>query len=172
MVTAGELSKRKNHIVIIRALAKLNNPKYCFVICGRTAKGHGTYDALRSEADTANVRVEFLGYRNDMPEIIKSADIFVLPSLREGLGMAGLQALAEGVPVIGSNVQGIVDYVIPDKTGILCDPNDCDTFADAIRKLSNIETRKKMYKNCKETARKFDVSVSSSEMRSIYETLQ
>lgn len=67
----------------------------------------GTYDFLKKYAVEKNVRVIFLGFRKDIPEINRCADIAVLPSLREGLGLAGIEALASGVPVVGSDVQGI-----------------------------------------------------------------
>ena len=54
----------------------------------------GTYDFLKKYAEEKNVRVKFLGFRKDIPELNKCADIAVLPSLREGLGLAGIEALA------------------------------------------------------------------------------
>lgn len=84
----------------------------------------GTYDFLKKYAVEKNVRVIFLGFRKDIPEINRCADIAVLPSLREGLGLAGIEALASGVPVVGSDVQGIKDYVVDGETGYLCAPTD------------------------------------------------
>ena len=102
----------------------------------------GTYDFLKKYAEEKNVRVKFLGFRKDIPELNKCADIAVLPSLREGLGLAGIEALASGVPVIGSRVQGIKDYVIDGKTGYLCSPLNADEFADKIKLLSDVNLRR------------------------------
>lgn len=168
ILAAGELSARKNHIVIIRALAKIRDPKYVFVICGQAVKGSGTYDLIEQTARENNVRVKFLGFRRDMPELFSCADISVMPSKREGLGMAGLQSMIVGVPVIGSNVHGIVDYVIPGKTGYLFDPDDVDGFAAGIEKLSDPEVRNAMKQNCIDTAMKFSKEVSWKQKEEIY----
>ena len=57
------------------------------------------------------------------------------PSKREGLGLASLEAMATGLPIIGSNVRGIVDYVINGKTGFLCEVNNATEYANAIARL-------------------------------------
>ena len=88
----GELSERKNHRVIIEALSKLEDERYVFLICGKAMTNFGTYDFLKKYAEEKNVRVKFLGFRKDIPELNKCADIAVLPSLREGLGLAGIEA--------------------------------------------------------------------------------
>ena len=66
----------------------------------------------------------------DIPEITAISDIGVIPSIREGLGLAGVQSLAAGVPVIGSSVQGIKDYIVDGKDGYLCAPFDDTAFAE------------------------------------------
>ena len=102
---------------------------------------------------------------------IPCADVAVIPSVREGFGMTGVEALASGVPVVGSDVQGIREYVIPGKTGYLCDPYDAHQFADAIEKIVNLpsEERAKMVIACKEKAKEFDVSKSIAAMKNIYQ---
>lgn len=96
---------------------------------------------------------------------------FYIPSVREGFGMTGVEALASGVPVVGSDVQGIREYVIPGKTGYLCDPYDAHQFADAIEKIVNLpsEERAKMVIACKEKAKEFDISKSIAAMKNIYQ---
>lgn len=112
-----------------------------------------------------------MGFRKDIPEINRCADIAVLPSLREGLGLAGIEALASGVPVVGSNVQGIKDYVIDGKTGYLCSPRDADAFADKIQLLSDKEARFSMRKACVEKAEEFRLDISHQQMKNIYKNL-
>ena len=87
ILAVGELSTRKNHKVIIDALEKLADQRYVFLICGKAMSNLGTYDFLKKYAVEKNVRVIFLGFRKDIPEINRCADIAVLPSLREGLGL-------------------------------------------------------------------------------------
>ena len=171
ILEVGELSTRKNHKVIIEALSKINDKHYVFLICGKAMSNSGTYDFLKKYAEEKNVRVIFLGFRKDIPEINRCADIAVLPSLREGLGLAGIEALASGVPVIGSDVQGIKDYVIDGKTGYLCSPRDADAFADKIQLLSDKEARFSMRKACVEKAEEFRLDISHQQMKNIYKNL-
>ncbi len=169
ILSVGELSKRKNQQIIIRALAKIGNPRYVFVICGKAMVGNATYESLAALAKELKVRVNFLGFRRDIPEIAHCADIAVMPSLREGLGLAGIEAMASGVPVIGSDIQGIKDYVIDGRTGYLCDPRDADAFAEKIGKLSNEKLRKSMHDDCIEKAEEFRTDISYAQMKRIYQ---
>lgn len=168
VLSVGELSERKNHQVIIKALAELKNEKYVFVLCGKVMEGNGTYAQLQSLTEELGVRTIFLGFRRDVPEITNCADIAILPSLREGLGLAGVEALASGVPVIGSDVQGIKDYVIDGETGFLCDPMNHHQIAEQIKILSDEQLRKQMRSSCIEKSGEFSTDVSYKQMSDIY----
>ena len=171
VLTVGELSARKNQQVIIKALAQLKDPRYVFVICGKEMSGTGTYDFMVRLAKELNVRVKFLGFRTDIPEILQCADLAVLPSKREGLGLAGIEALASGIPVVGASVQGIKDYVIDGKTGYLCSPTDEKQFADKIKLLSDPELRNVMRRECVNKAEEFRTDVSWKQMEEIYKEI-
>lgn len=133
ILSVGELQKRKNHECIIRAVAKLNNPHVKYYICG---KGE-LLDFLENLAYSLNIakQVVFLGYRKDTPEIMNAADIYAHPSLREGLGLASLEAMASGLPLVTSNIQGLPDYVENGVTGFMCDPRDIDQYAEYLHML-------------------------------------
>lgn len=171
VLAVGELSPRKNHRVIIDALAELKDDRYVFVVVGKVMTDSGTYELLKKLAEDRNVRIIFLGFRSDIPEINHCADIAVLPSLREGLGLAGIEALASGVPVVGSNVQGICDYVVDGKTGYQCSPTDPKAFAEAIKILSNPDIRNKMKEDCINQAEEFRQEVSFKQMEDIYRAI-
>ncbi len=173
ILSIGELSHRKNHAVIIRALGMLQDKdKYVFAICGRAlGKGGGTYELLKNLAEEYDVDLKLLGFRHDIPQIIKCADIGAIPSIREGLGLAGIETLCEGVPLVGSDVQGIREYIIDGKTGYLCNPFDIQAFSDSIQKLSNPQTRSEMRNACVEIAAKFDKKVSVEQRKNIYSEL-
>ena len=81
--------------------------------------------------------------------------------------------MAVGVPVIGSDVQGIREYVVPGKTGFFCDPKNEDTLANAIDTLTNMDEEKKnfMKEECKKMALRFDVSESKEKMMEIYKKI-
>ena len=168
VLSVGELSTRKNHSVIIDALAMLKEDTYVYVVCGNGING-GTAQELEKNAKENNVRLILLGFRNDIPEIMKCSDIGAIPSIREGLGLAGVQSLAAGIPLVGSNVQGIKDYIVDGETGYLCDPTDASTFAKGIYKLTKqIQKTQFPTRKCVEMARQFDIAISREKMKEIY----
>jgi glycosyltransferase involved in cell wall biosynthesis len=72
------------------------------------------------------------GSRSDVPELLRSMDVFVLGSLREGISNTVLEAMASGVPVVATATGGNVELVAPNETGILVAPGDSAALADAI----------------------------------------
>lgn len=171
ILAIGELSNRKNHQVVIKALGKLNIADAVFVICGNAMTEEATTEELKKLAIENNVRLLLLGLRKDIPEIAKCADIGVIPSTREGLGLAGIEMLSSGLPLVASRVHGIMDYMEDGKTGYLCDPYNENEFAKAISKLTNFELRNTMIENCINSSRKFDKLISYNQMRKIYEEI-
>jgi len=101
---------------------------------------------LRAEAlkSGANGRVNFLGWRNDIDEIMPIFDIFVLPSLNEGMGRVLVEAMAAGKPIVASNVGGIPDLVKHDHNGMLVPPGDEKALAASIKILLNDPEKAKM----------------------------
>lgn len=171
ILAIGELSIRKNHQVIIKALGKLNIKNAVFVICGNAMTEEATTEELKKLADENNVKLLLLGLRSDIPEIIKCADIGVISSTREGLGLAGIEMLASGTPLVASNVHGIMDYMEDGKTGYVCNPYDSNEFATAISKLAAKQKREKMKHKCINSAKRFDKSISYKQMTEIYKEI-
>jgi glycosyltransferase involved in cell wall biosynthesis len=85
--------------------------------------------------------IHFLGNRHDVPDLLAASDIFVLPSLWEGLSMALLEAMASGLPIVASEVSGTVQVVIPNETGLLVPPGDVQKLTEAIKQLLSDPTR-------------------------------
>ena len=168
ILAIGELSRRKNHQIIIKALAKAKIPNAVFMICGNAMTSANTKDELKHLAKELGVTLRLMGLRDDIPEICKCADIGVMPSTREGLGLSGIEMLAAGLPVVASNVHGIVDYIKNGIDGYLCDPFDEDAFAEAIKKLCDPNIRKSMAGNCVKAAEPFDIKYSRRAMQDIY----
>ena len=171
ILAVGELSHRKNHQIVIKALAKAAIPNAVFMICGNAMTSTNTKKQLAQMARENGVDLRLMGLREDIPEICKCADIGVMPSTREGLGLSGIEMLAAGLPVVASDVHGIVDYITDGIDGYLCDPFDENAFARAIKKLSNPDVRRTMIKNCEKAAEPFDVEHSKKAMQNIYEQL-
>ena len=170
ILSAGELIERKNHEVIIKALAKVNNPNVYYAIAGKGPLRDELAE-LAKELGLAE-RVIFLGFRTDVFELYHAADISAFPSKIEGLGLAGVEAMAAGVPLVSSNVHGILDYVIDGKTGYAVAPDNVDGFADAIKKLvESPELRGSMRDACLAAVEPFELSNALRVMWDIYEEI-
>ncbi len=166
VLSVGELQKRKNHQAIIRAIAKLNNPNIKYAICGQ-GELEGYLKKLVSSLKL-DEQVFFLGYRQDIPEIMSACDIFAHPSIREGLGLASLEAMASGLPLVTSNVQGVPDYVENGVTGYMCAPMDFDAYAENLNKLVTDKTlRKKIGTDNVDYVQKYRVEVIEPVIKSI-----
>ncbi len=171
LVSVGELICRKNHAVIIRALAKLQRPDLYYAIAGK-GELRNYLGRLAEELGVAD-KVKFLGFRSDVYELYHAAEISAFPSLIEGLGLAGIEAMAIGLPLVASNVHGILDYVEDGKTGYAVSPDDVDGFAAAILRLvDSPELREKMKPACLAAVEPFDLPNALHAMWEIYrETL-
>jgi len=101
--------------------------------------GVGSDDAyiekLRGITDPFKDRVLFVGYRRDIADILNDTDIFVLPSWREGLPRVVIEAMACGVPVVGTDVEGTNEAVVHDETGLLVPARNVDKLTKSIERL-------------------------------------
>lgn len=165
LLSVGEMIERKNHEVIIKALGKLKRDDIYYVICGKGP----LKERLEQLSTSLGVHTVFLGFRKDIPELCNTADISAFPSRIEGLGLAGIEAMAAGVPLVSTNVHGILDYVIDGKTGYACDPDDVDGFAKAIDKLACSEELRESMKNaCLKAVEPFEIKNALNTMWDIY----
>ena len=112
-------------------------------------------------------KVHFLGFRRDMPYVFRACDFFVFPSLWEGLGLAGIEAMYCGLPVIGSNRQGIKDYVIEGETGYLFEPTNPEELSCIINNIIQVNNDKMINKGIK-TASFFSLDRVIEELDVIY----
>jgi len=133
--TAGVLEERKGHRYLLEAAAILKEQglRVRYRIAGSGSMG----ERLREMVSGYGLRteVEFLGFVDDIWRFLETIDIFVLPSRHEGLGVAVLEAMAAGKPVVASRVGGLVDSVLDSVNGILVEPGDSAALAGAIRRL-------------------------------------
>jgi glycosyltransferase involved in cell wall biosynthesis len=101
---------------------------------------------LRAQLEEESARlglagdVHFLGFVSDTAEFFAGIDVLAMPSLYEGLGVAVLEAMAAGKPVIATRVGGLVESVVDDVTGILVPPRDPAALAAAIAKFARSHT--------------------------------
>jgi glycosyltransferase involved in cell wall biosynthesis len=79
--------------------------------------------------------VRFLGYRSDIPSLLKSIDILVMPSEREAFGMAAIEAMSMEVPIVATSVGGLTEVVVDGRTGVLVPPQDPNRIAAELKGL-------------------------------------
>ena len=163
LLSVGELNKNKNHLLVIRALKKINRQDLYYLICG---KGIEEYNLKKK---TKQLKLEdkviFAGFRNDVREIYHIADMFIFPSKREGLSVALMEAMASGIPCIASNIRGNVDLI--NNKSYLFKLNNQESVNNKIQQLLN--------KGCiqnilymKNRISAFDVEGILMEMKKIY----
>lgn len=130
LLSVGELNENKNHYTVIRALGKLNKRNFLkrvsYLICGQGEK-IGELKALVKEEGLNDV-VKFLGFRTDIPEIYKIADVFIFPSFREGLSVSLMEAMVCGLPCIVSKIRGNTDLIDSGKGGRLVQPSNIEEW--------------------------------------------
>lgn len=147
ILSVGELNRNKNHEIIIRALVELGNTDIYYVICGEGSL-RKKLEKLSEELGLEK-RVKLLGYRSDIPEICKTVDIFAFPSIREGLSVALMEAMASGLPVICSNIRGNNDLINNGTGGFLANPDNAIEFAQGINQiLLDRENKKAKINKC------------------------
>ena len=167
LLSIGELNENKNHQIIIKAVAKLNNPNIHYAIVG---VGDKKDDLLKLAKDLGvEERLHLLGYRNDIAELNRIADMFCFPSQREGLGLAAVEAMACGIPVLAAENRGTREFVIPDKNGFLCQCFDEVAFAESISKaMSDRKLLERFSGNTYDAVKRFELDNVVSMMEGIY----
>ncbi|HCN0751109.1 TPA: glycosyltransferase family 4 protein, partial [Escherichia coli] len=148
----GRLWPQKNPLYFAEAAKYIieNNliPDSVFVIVG---DGELMNDLKYNYQTDMNLkkRLLLLGWRNDIPNILKASDVFVLPSLWEGMPLAILEAQSTGLPCIVSNINGNNCLVKNEFDGFLIELNDIDSFINALVRVTDDKVLNIMSKNCR-----------------------
>ena len=131
VIVVGEHIARKNHEAAIRAIAEI--PAVHLVFCGVGA----LTDRLIALAKKLNAedRIHFLGFREDIPALLKASDVFLFPSFQEGLPVSLMEAMAAGLPCAASCVRGNADLIRQGEGGMLRKPDNSEGFAQDVTKL-------------------------------------
>ena len=170
LLSVGELSKRKNHEVILQALSNRKGGDIRYLIAGIGP----LKDQLKKRVAELGLEntVDFLGYCEATEELYACADIFVFPSLQEGLPVALMEAMAAGLPAVVSDIRGNVDLVSHQQGGYLCGTKDVSAFTDAIIHLStHEEERKRMGQVNQQTIHQFSAEIVDEKMKAVYEKM-
>jgi len=134
--SAAVMEERKGHRYLLEAARLLKDRGYQirYLIAGEGS----LRKSLEAMVETLGLReeVRFAGFISDVAAFLAGIDIFAMPSLYEGLGVAVLEAMAAGKPVVATNVGGLAESIIDSMTGFLVAPRDSQALADAIGKLA------------------------------------
>lgn len=167
LMSVGEINENKNHRAIIEAMHLLEDSNIKYFVVGMGALCEELQKLVSGYG--MDGQVSFLGYREDIPELLKAADIFCFPSKREGLGLAAVEAMACGLPLVTSNVHGINDYSVNGVTGYACSPDDYEGFSRAIVSIKDDEGGIRAFgRRNASNANNYDVKEVNRRMREIY----
>ena len=143
----GWLIPIKGVTYLVNAMAKIveQHPKSLLVLVGKGDDKGEEEIKLKEQVERAGLadKVRFLGWRPDVDEIMGCFDIFVLPSLNEGMGRVLVEAMAAGLPIVASRVGGIPDLVKHGENGLLVPPADTSALEKAISALLQDGARRK-----------------------------
>lgn len=139
VLIVGHLSDVKGYPTFLRAAARIaaQLPDCRFLALGGETTGPGPlarYKCLAAELGIGD-RMTFLGFRSDVADVLRAADVVVLPSLSEGLPLAVLEAMACAKPVVATPVGGIPDAVVDGQTGWHVPQNDPERLAAAVLRV-------------------------------------
>lgn len=161
LLSVGELNSNKNHQVVVHAVKGMN---LVYVIVGKGEKEHD----LRQLAKEQSVDLRLLGFRKDVADFYSAADCYVLPSIREGLNVSLMEAMASGLPCLGSRIRGNVDLIDDGKGGYLFNPfSASDLAAEIGDMIGNRQDDFGKYNTQK--IKSFDIKRVGSLMKIVYE---
>jgi glycosyltransferase involved in cell wall biosynthesis len=134
VVMVAALEERKGHAVLFEAIAALPELEVRVLCAGAGSQAAAL--ATRRDALGLHDRVTFLGQVQDIPSLLAAADVVVMPSLSEGLGVAALEAMAAGRPLIVSRVGGLPEVVGDETGGLVVEPGNPTDLATALRHMA------------------------------------
>ena len=167
--SVGRLTAVKGHRFLIEAagLVVAVYPETKFIVLG-----HGELKgALEEQAARLGLaeHILFLGWRPDVARVLSIFDLFVLPSLNEGMGKVLIESMASGKPIIASRIGGIVDLIEEGKNGVLVPPADSGALAQAILKLREDGALRRALAECgRQTATHFSDAAMVQKIHTLY----
>ncbi len=170
LLSVGELNENKNHMLILQALKHLKEQGVLegirYLLCGSGGSEAQLKDmVMRSGLSEC---VTFLGYRSDIPEICGAGDLFLFMSLREGLPVALMEAMAGGLPVVCSDIRGNRDLVENGVNGFFAEMNAEDVATMICKLRENESLRKSLGSNAKQQIKQFELCNVLEMMKEIY----
>jgi glycosyltransferase involved in cell wall biosynthesis len=166
IVSTGRFDVSKDQNTLLRAVSMIKNVSVVLIGDGPTRL---ELEGFSEKLNISN-RVHFLGRREDVPEILAIGDIYVQSSNWEGFGIAAVEAMASGLPIIASNVPGLCDVV--GTAGLLFDAGNAEMLAQLIKQLIDDEDlRKKYAQESYMRSEAFSLNVTASKYIDLYKQL-
>jgi L-malate glycosyltransferase len=132
VASVGALEERKGHRYLIDAIAPIANVK-CLIAGAGSLRGELENKIVQQRCAG---RIRLLGRSEDPRQLLWASDIFAMPSLNEGLGVAALEAMSSALPVVATDVGGLREALEPNRSGILVPPANAAMLAEAIEWLA------------------------------------
>lgn len=171
IVSVGELTERKNHEVMIRAMDQFRREPVSYLICGAGPLEEKLQDMVREMHLEDKVR--FAGYCEQIPDVLRQADIFAFPSKQEGLPAAMMEAMQAGLPVLAQDIRGNHDLIVDGAGGFLFDEDVAQDYVRGIRYfLKYPQEAERMGRWNRERVADFSLEIVESKMRGIYSKLE
>jgi glycosyltransferase involved in cell wall biosynthesis len=169
VLTIARLEEQKGIRYLLEAAARV--PEALFVLAGEGSE-RGRLEAQARKSGLED-RIIFLGYREDIADLLASCDLFVLPSLFEGFPLAILEAMAAGKPVITTAIDGNDEAIVEGETGLLVPPANPAALSEAIRSLlANPNRARALAMHGKaRVQRHFSAQTSTAKVTQIYDEL-
>ncbi|ADL03173.1 glycosyl transferase group 1 [[Clostridium] saccharolyticum WM1] len=136
-LSVGELNSNKNHRLVIEALHKSTFEKALYIICGEGSEKQNLKKLVKKYNLERQVRL--IGYKKDVKSVLRQADVFIMPSFREGLSVALQEAMATGLPIIATDIRGNNELIDEGKGGWLIPSNDVETMAERMIQIENAD---------------------------------
>lgn len=178
IVQVGRLHyPKKGQDLLIQAIARCKERGLyvkATLMGGVYAYNQGSFDELRQMVNQYSLEpdIEFLVNRTDVPEVLKKADLFVLPSRYEGLGLVVLEAMAAKIPVIASNIDGPAELIQHGKNGLLFESNQVDSLCEQIETIYHQpELAESLVENASDFVKKFDIHHMKARYFNLYDML-
>lgn len=139
-VARQEYQKGQRYLLEAMTILLPQRPRLQLLVAGRVGHSSGELERFRTQSGLEE-RVHFLGYREDVPDLLAAADLFVFPSLWEGLGGALLEAMALALPIVASDVDAIREVVEVGRNALLVPPASPRELASAVAALLDDRAR-------------------------------
>lgn len=167
-LSIGELNENKNHLVVLNAMNEIKDNEHIkYFICGQGPRKEEYENYIQQNG--LQDKIKLLGFRKDIADLLNVMDVFIMPSLREGLPRSIMESMAYGMPCIVSNIRGCRDLVDNEKGGFLVEPSNVSQYAEKIMKLASDDSmRKEMGGYNKVKIQDYTTDVVLEQMKKIY----